>query len=438
MKVNNFLKYNALLLIWCISGNLSAQNLTLAEAKAIALSNNYGIIIQKMETDISALQNSAGFAGMLPSISASAAYNTEVTNSQQQYFNGDVREVNGAGANSFDAGVYLNWTIFDGMAMFATRDKLNALQAKGELHLKQEIESTIYILNAAWYQMIQAQEAIRVSSKNIEVSQERYRIAKNRETLGAAAHIDVLQAEVDLHADSAAYLQTTLQLKNIIAEINNILGRTPETQITTSEKIVLTENLNYSDLLTKATDANINLQLAKVEESILTSRIKEFKAMLYPELNLTGGYGYFKSSSEAGFVESNLNYGPSVGVTLSVPLFNGFTTNRNIDIANMSQQIVLSQTQQLQLQLNTILYNAFNQYEYSQSLIKLEKGNIDAANTNVQIALEKFNLGSITSVELREIQRSLLNAENRLLIETLNAKLAEVQLMQLSGQLSVN
>lgn len=437
MKINA--KYFiSLIIVVALTSNAIAQTLTLVEARALTLSNNYGIQIQQLNSDITALQNSAGYAGMLPTISATAAYNTELTNSEQKYFSGDVRSVTNAGANAFDAGVYLNWTLFDGFAMFATRDKLNELTAKGELQLKNEIEYTMYDLNAAWYQMIQLQEAAEVNKKNIEVSLERYRIAKNRETLGAASHLDVLQAEVDLHTDSASLMQTNLQLKNTKAKINNIIGRDPATEFNSTEKITVNTDITYSDVITKSIENNTELQIAKKDEAIYNLQVKEFKALLYPELNLTGGYGYLKSTSESGFVESNLNYGPSVGLSLNIPLFNGFTTSRNIDIAQIGQQIVTTQTQQLQLDINTWIYTLYNQYSTSLALMELEQRNIEAAQQNVTIALAKFDLGNITSVELREIQQALLNAQNRLLVETLNAKLAELQLMKISGQLPVN
>lgn len=400
MKINA--KYFiSLIIVVALTSNAIAQTLTLVEARALTLSNNYGIQIQQLNSDITALQNSAGYAGMLPTISATAAYNTELTNSEQKYFSGDVRSVTNAGANAFDAGVYLNWTLFDGFAMFATRDKLNELAAKGELQLKNEIEYTMYDLNAAWYQMIQLQEAADVNKKNIEVSLERYRIAKNRETLGAASHLDVLQAEVDLHTDSASLMQTNLQLKNTKGKINNIIGRDPATEFNSTEKITVNTGIIYSDVITKSIENNTELQIAKKDEAIYNLQVKEFKALLYPELNLTGGYGYLKSTSESGFVESNLNYGPSVGLSLNIPLFNGFTTSRNIDIAQIGQQIVTTQTQQLQLDINTWIYTLYNQYSTSLALMELEQRNIEAAQQNVTIALAKFDLGNITSVELR-------------------------------------
>ena len=425
-------------ILCCLSQFAAAQNMTLAEARSIALSNNYGIRLQQMASEITELQNSAGYAGMLPEISVNASYNTEIANSEQKFFNGEIRSVENAGANALDAGLYLNWTIFDGFAMFATRDKLNELQALGELQVKQQIETTIFDLNTAWYALIQLQDAEKVNLSNIAVSVERYNIAAARERLGAASRLDVLQAEVDLRADSAALKQTILQIKNIKANINTILGRDAAIDFTTSETLSVNTALNYLDILSKITDANIDLQIAKKDEAVVALAIKEYKAMLYPELNLTGGYGYLRSASEAGFVESNLNYGPSVGVSLSVPLFNGFTAARNIDIARIEQQQVATRTQQVQLEINAMVYTLYNQYATSLYLMQLEEKNVIAAKANTTIALEKFNQGNITSIELREIQQSLLNAQNRLLVETLNAKLAEQQLLKLSGQLELN
>jgi outer membrane protein TolC len=119
-------------------------------------------------------------------------------------------------------------------------------------------------------------------------------------------------------------------------------------------------------------------------------------------------------------------------------LFNGLTTTKNLQIARIEQEKVVTTTQQIQLELNTILLTIYNQYTTSLYLMNLEQKNIAAAQGNVAIAIEKYNLGNITAVELRDIQQSLLQAKNRLLVETLNAKLAELQLLKLSGQLPLN
>ena len=134
-------------------------------------------------------------------------------------------------------------------------------------------------------------------------------------------------------------------------------------------------------------------------------------------------------------MESNLNVGPLAGVSLVIPLFNGFTVSRNIEQMKVMQQMQELDVLQTQLSVNTNLVILYNQYETSLQLMKIEQQNIESATKNVSIALEKFNLGAITSVELREIQLQKVNTENRYLTEELNAKIAELQLKYFSGKL---
>ncbi|MFI5172183.1 MAG: TolC family protein [Chitinophagales bacterium] len=411
-----------------------AQQMTLNDAIATTLNNNYGLIISGYQRDISTLQNHPGYAGMLPVISAVANYNSELSNTEQKYFSGETRSEQNAGSTLFDAGVYLNYTIFDGLGMFATKERLEELSALGELNLKSEIENVIFSLSASWYQLIQLQNAFSVIDSAIDISKERYRIAENRKNIGAGSGLDLLQAEVDLNTDSSSYFNLELQIKNMKAEINDLMGRDPFTQFTVNEKIVVDPSLQLQNIINAAAENNYDILIAHTNERVVDLQIKEFKALLFPTLDLTAGYGYLKSTSEAGFVESNLSYGPSVGLTLTVPLFNGFTTGRNLDIAKINQQISATNTMSIRSGINTHILTLYNQYQTSLYLIELEKRNVAAAKQNVSIALEKFNLGSMISIELRDIQQKQIDAENRLLLETLNAKLAELELKRLSGK----
>ena len=437
MKIINHYRniFLSFIFIILMGFNINSQTLTLAEAKTLVIINNYGIVIKQYERDISQLQNHPGYAGMLPVISAIAMYNTELSNTEQLYFNGDTRSEQNAGSTLFDAGVYLNYTIFDGLAMFATKQRLEELEALGELYLKQEIEATLFNLSASWYQLIQLQNAFSVIDSAIKISNERYIIAKSRENIGSGSGLDVLQALVDMNTDSSVYFNLELQIKNIKAEINNIVGRDPFIKFTTSEKIDMDKSIILEQVITASATNNFNILIAQKNERIVALQIKEFKSFLFPTLNLTAGYGYLKSTSEAGFVESNLSYGPSIGLTLNIPLFNGFTAGKNIETAKISQQISVTQTNSLKSDMNTHILTVYNQYQTSLYLIDLEKRNVEAAKRNVEIALEKFNVGSMISIELREIQQNQIDAENRLLLETLNAKLAELELKRLSGLL---
>ena len=425
-----------------VTGNfisLSAQNtITLEQAIASALKNNYGIQLVQYEKQLSDLQNYAGNAGMLPTISATATYNTELTNSEQQYFSGDTRSATNAGSTLLDAGVYLNYTVFNGFGMFATKDKLEEIAALGELKLRQQMEETVFNLMMSWYQLVQLDHAKNVADSTIYLSNQRYQIAKSKESVGAASGLDVLQAFVDLNADSSAFINLELKIKNLKAEINQMMGSAPGNEFTFQDNINVDPSILIGDVKVKADQNNIDILLAQKDEQIVNLQVKEFKSYLYPTLDLTGGYGYLKSTSESGFVESNLSYGPSIGLTLNIPLFNGFTAARNLEGAGISQQMSQTQILQTQLWVDTYITTLYNQYTTSLYLIGIDKKNVEAARQNISIAIEKFNAGTITSVDLRAIQQTQIDAENNLLLETLNAKLAELQLKKLSGTLLAN
>ncbi len=415
-----------------------AQTLTLQQALNITWENNYGIKIINQELQITDLQNHAGYAGMLPVVSAIANYNVEVTNSEQQYFNGDTRSEKNAGANSLDAGVYLNWTVFDGLGMFARKDKLEQLYSLGELQVRAKLEEITVQLMIDWNNLIQLENAKKVMENAIEISAERLKIAQQRNIIGSGSGLDVLQAQVDLNTDSSAYINILLQIKNTKAVLNEYMARDANTTFDVNEKISVDQKINIAGIKENVYANNTSLLIAEKNKQITELQVKEYRSYLYPTVSVNAGYGFLKSVSEAGFVESNLNVGPGAGVTLSIPLFNGFTVSRNIEQMRIMQQMQELDVLQTQLSVNTNLAMVFNQYETSLQLMKIEQQNIEAATTNVSIALEKFNLGAITSVELREIQQQKVNTENRYLTEELNAKIAELQLKYFSGNLITN
>ncbi|MBC8172518.1 MAG: TolC family protein [Chitinophagales bacterium] len=415
---------------------LQAQNnLTLQDAIGTTLKNNYGIQIVQYEKQITDLQNHPGYAGMLPTVSATAIYQTELSNTEQRYFSGETRSEQNAGATLIDAGVYLNYTVFDGLRMFATKERLEELAAMGELEVRRQMEETIFLLMSNWYQLIQLQNGLQVIGDAIDISAERFSIATARQNAGAASGLDVIQAQVDLNADSSLYINILLQIENLKININQLMSSDPATSFETNDTIVVEDDLLLEVILSESSLMNTDILLAQKDQQIVDLQVKEFKSYMYPTLDLTGGYGYLRSTSEAGFVESNLSYGPSVLFTLNIPLFNAFTTSRNLEGSQITQQIKQTQIRQTELTVRSSISTVYNQYRTSLDLIKLENRNIEAARKTVDIALEKFNLGSLTSVELREIQQTQIDAENRLLIEQLNAKLAELQLKKLSGRL---
>ena len=258
---------------------LSAQTLTLQQALNTAWENNYGIKIINKELQITDLQNHAGYAGMLPVISAIANYDVEVTNSEQQYFSGETRSEKNAGANSLDAGVYLDWTVFDGLGMFARKDKLEQLYALGELEVRAKLEEITMQLMIDWNNLIQLENAKRVMENAIDISGERLKIAQQRNVIGSGSGLDVLQAQVDLNTDSSAYINILLQIKNTKAVINEYMARDANTTFDINEKIAVDQTINLTSIKENVYANNTSLLIAEKNKQIAELQVKKQKAV---------------------------------------------------------------------------------------------------------------------------------------------------------------
>ena len=415
---------------------LQAQDMTLQDALQIALQQNFDVRIARSQQAISASQNTAAYAGLLPQVQASAGYSTELLNSEQQFITGDERIVSNAGADALDLGVFVNYTLFDGMSRTALRDQLQLQADISNLQTRNTIEQTILALSAAWYTAIQLNRTADVLHQTITVSNERYRIASYRESIGAGSRLDMMQALVDLRSDSAQLAATEMQMAQQLSVINNLLARKPETPLNITDTLVLQSQLAYADIM-QAAEENTSVISANARKAYMESLVSSSKSVLMPTLSVQAGYSYFRSTSEAGFVSSNINLGPSAGLTLQVPIFNGGVNKNNVRIAEQQAAIAQETLQKQLMDVYQQTYAAWQSYSTAQYLTRLALDNEKTAIENTQIALEKFNSGAISSIDLRAIQQSRIDAGNQVSLYMLETKLAELELLYLSGQLIV-
>ncbi len=419
-----------------VSAFVQAQVMSLRDAIQLALQNNYDIRIARSQQDIAASQNTAGYAGLLPSISASAGYSAELLNSEQQFVTGDERIVSNAGADALDVGLFVNYTLFDGMNRSALRDQLQLQSDISNLQTRNAVERTILSLSTAWYTAIQLQRSATVMEQSIAVSNERYRIAAYRETIGAGSRLDMMQALVDLRSDSAQLAQISMQLAQQMGMINTMLARKPETVFFISDTLVLRNTLQYADIVSAA-EENTSVVAANAQKAYMESLVQSARSALLPTLTASAGYGYFRSTSEAGFVSANMNTGPSAGITLQIPIFNGGINKNNVHIAEQQAGIAQDVMNKQLMDVYQQTYATWQSYTMSQYLTQLAIANEQTAIANTQIALEKFNIGAISSIDLRAIQQSRIDAGNHVAMYMLNTKLAELELLYISGQMFV-
>ena len=424
--------------LWLINISVFAQKVfTLQEAIAIALKNNYDIKLINNEASIAKNNVNLGNAGILPIVAGTFNTGGSRQNTVQTQSTGVQRIIDGARSTNMGYGVGLDWTIFDGFSMFANYDRLKALEEQGKIAAKSQILTTITDVVSAYFNVAKQQQLVIASDSAINVSTYRLRIADSKLQIGRGSKLDVLAAKVDYNTDTSAYLQQKNLLNNYQVTLNQLLARDPITQFTVPNDMSIDDNLNYADMASKTVLLNPELQNAVINKKIAELNLKVVKGNRYPLVMVNGGYDFNRNANPTGFnIQSRAN-GLTYGLTASIPIFNGFLqrqNERNAKIAINSSELTIERTRQ---EIIAQLTTAYQTYSTFLGLVKLERTNVELANENLDITLEKYRLGSIAPLELREAQRNALNAQSRYLEIQYQAKLAEISLKELSGTLNI-
>ena len=422
-------------LLFFLNYSFSQDTLNLSRAIDLALENNFGIVLARNQLKIAEINNHPGSAGMLPKLDLAATRNYQLNNTYQEYFNGNIRESDNARSNSLNSGIQLSWTLFDGFNMFIKKNRLEEFKNLGETHLRTRIENTLADVIIAYFNIVIQFRMAEVYHEAVNISAERKRFAGARLNVGSGSELSFLQASVDLNADSAAWIGQLMNLDNSKAELNRLLSRDISETFITQNEIPLRYDLIYESLLQRVLEVNPELMAARININIARLNIKEISSVKYPRINFNSGYNYNRSLSEVGLLQTNRNFGYVAGVSLSYNIFDGFNTQRNMKTARIREESAQIEAGQTELDLQTRLKRIYNDYETNLRLIALETENLSLAIRNYSIAEEKYRLGAISDIELRETQKKMMDAETRFLFSQYRSKVAETELLLLSGEI---
>jgi outer membrane protein TolC len=415
---------------------MQAQELLpLEDAVKIALENNYDIKLAKNELKIDELNNSIGNAGMLPTINALVTDNNSITNTKQTQADGSERTLDGARNMNLTYGVSLDWTVFDGLRMFARKEQLNILQKQGEAELKLAILTKISEVYLNYFDLVQQQQQLAAIDTAIVISQERVTTAQNRFSIGKASKLEVLNAQVDLNTDKSLQLKQLETLKNAKIRLNEILARDVQTEFVVANEISVDEQLKYDELKSAAENQNPQLQAQMLTKNSAEQQLKQVKAGRYPTIRITSGYNFTRSEASLGFITQSSNRGFAYGFNASMPIFNGNLQNRNERIAKVQLENANVTLEQQKRSLESQLNAAFASYTTNLELTKVEAQNLKIAAQNLDITLAKFKIGTITPIEFRTAQQNFLEAKVRYSNALYLTKIHEITLKELTGSL---
>ncbi len=407
--------------------------LTVQQAVEIALTNNYDIRLSKNDLLIAQENATYGNAGMLPNVTGDFSQNNNLQNSTQTQNTGVVRSLDNARNNSMNYGVSIGWTIFDGFGMFSRYETLKELERQGDIQFKKAVLTQVSDVISTYYTIVEQNNLWQALDSSIAISKERLQTAENRYMIGKASKLEVLNVQVNLNADETAWIKQQEIVKNMKTILNSLLARDLDTEFNVVEDVEVDENLIFTDLLEKSKRHNPDLLAIGISKRLAELELKTVKANRYPTIRLHGGYNFAETESSLGFVAQSNSRGLNYGITASINIFDGFNQRRNERIA----KIQIDQADLLALQqkniVETSLMQAFQSYQTNVALYKLEEKNVQIAKQNLAITMEKFRIGTISSVEFRDAQENYLNAVTRYNSSKLQAKLSETYLKEIVG-----
>ncbi len=410
--------------------------LTAEEAVAQALKNNYDIKLAANDLKIDENNVSLANAGLLPNLSGTFGQNNSVQNSRQVRADGTAQELDNARNNSMQYGVNLGWTIFDGFRMFARYDQLKELEKLGGTELKYTILTRVGDVLTTYYDLVQQQQTLKALDTAVVISKQRVTLADNRFTIGKAAKLEVLNAQVDLNTDTTNFLRQRELYENTKTYLNQLLARDLTSQFRVVDSVGIDNKLKLVDLMSSAGTQNPQIQMALINKRVAELNLRQVKAARYPQIGVTTGYIFTESENTLGFARENSGRGFSYGISANINIFNGFLQKRNENIARLqidNSKVIIEQQTQV---INSQLISAYQTYLTNLELVELEGRNVEIAKQNLDITMEKYRIGSITQIEVRTAQLNYVNAVTRNNSAQFQAKISEVTLKELAGNIT--
>jgi outer membrane protein TolC len=309
------------------------------------------------------------------------------------------------------------------------------LEDLGENGTRIVVEGTVSDILMTYYGIIQLKLLVQVARDAVDLSMQRKRIASAKVSLGSGSQLMLMQSTVDLNADSTRLIRQLVLLANTRADLNHLMCRDPAIAFEIHDSILLSSPAPYDSLLSDALKQNSVLTAARLNQDLARLGVKQAQSERYPQFDLSAGYNYLTQNSQSGFLQYNRSYGPSFGFNLTYTLFNGFNINRAVKNARILMNSGDIRVEDASLALRNNLYKINQEFRSNLDIVSLQLVNVQVARENVDIAFEKYKLGSINDIELREIQQKLIDAEYQLISSEFEAKKAEVELNRLSGEL---
>ena len=426
-----------LVLLFCLfAAPLAAQQrLTLQDAITRALERNFDIRVANVSAEQATVNNTTGNAGLLPNINGNAGLNAGSSNTRIEFADGRIQEVNNAQTISYNAGVTASYTVFAAGRAWLIKKQLNANEQLAQVQVREQMQRTISQVIQTYANVVwQQQQSIAIDT-GLALAQVRMLLSRVKYETGASAKTDFLQARVDYNARQSDSLAQIAALNSAFADLNMLMGEDPYKTWNVDDTLELHTSLMPSDP-ERLRNMNLSIDLARRNVEIAQLDKKISRTFLFPSLGVNAGYNYSRSLSQSGFALFNQSYGPTGGLNLNVPIFQGGNLRRQVKIAGLEalrQEILLERQN---TEVGRQYRSAWKDYEMSVAAYRLEQENINYAKENLDIQKARFKVGIATTLETREAENSYVQALIRLYTAAYNLKVNETRVLELESRLT--
>ena len=429
--------YIATLLLLFSGLNISAQQmLTKHDALRIVMENNFDVVLSEEQLKIAETNTSIFNSGYLPTLSGNAGITYNIDNLNVERQDGSVIETTNAKSDSHNAGLNLNYVLFNGFSRKYNLERNKELLNQGQLNMRATLEATILTLFQSYYGVARSQHNVENLQETLVISKERLRRMQYGYEYGRNSRLDVSNAEVDVNTDSINLLNAKQNLANSKRDLNFILGQPANTVINVDTTLQFNGLVNRDELHASMQTESVQILIANSNIAANRSATKATQGGYYPSLSLNGSYSYRRgNNNDASFTAANTSSGFSYGASLSWNLFDGGSTRTNEQVAKINENISQIGLEQTKNQLEVDFENAWGDYQNKLFVVQAQEANLQTNRQNFERSVEQYKLGQLTSIDFRTAQRNLLTAEVSLTQAKYDAKIAELVLLQLAGRI---
>jgi len=438
MKMMSYIKIILYSLVFLCILPLNAQEvLTKKRAIEIALENNYGVKVANNNVEIAKNNSSIFNTRHLPTLTTRAGVSYNNSNQEIEFQNGEVTNVKGAETENFNASLNLNYTIFDGLGRKYNYEQLKENYNLSELEARATIENMYLQLFTVYFQIARLSENTKNLEEALAVSKDRLKRAQYQYEYGQTNKLELLNAEVDVNNDSINLLNTNQLFANTKRDLGIVLGVQDNSIIYNVETDVnFIALINIEELLVKAKANNVSLIQNEKNIAINELNLKINKSSYLPTIGFTSSYGWNKNINPVtAFSAFSENTGFNAGLNLTWNVFDGGLTKTRVanSIIAIENQKILREQQIITLESQ--LRNSYDSYQNALFILEAQEQNVSTNQNNFERTQERYILGQVTSIEFRLAQINLLNAKTAYDNAKYDAKLFELNLLQLSGEL---